>query len=595
MSTKNKLQNINSVWANLIVEELQRCGVETFCVAPGSRSAPLAVAVAALANRNPKINAIVHVDERGLGFHALGLTSATLKPVVIITTSGTAVANLFPSIIEASKKKLPLIILSADRPPELRSTGANQTIDQVKIFGDTVRFFFDLPCPSAEIAPETVLTTIDYVVSRAKGELPGPVHINCMFREPLAPHQDQKDFSIYLTPLKFWQNNSAPYTHYPKPQSVLSDDGIAASLRCLLAIKNGIIAVGKISGVQEEEAVLKLAEKLNWPIFADVTSGLRLGHQEKRIIHHFDHILGIKEFDMPVDGILHLGGRLTSSHWLKFVKTLAPRHYLMVLKHPLRNDPHHMVSLRLQSSVANFCTALAPELPQRKPSEFLKRLQKVEQLCSRDCQEQLSKQQTSLTESALAYSLTTLLPENSGLFIGNSMPIRELNLFASNEGQQVKITANRGASGIDGNIATAAGFAKGIGGPCTAIIGDLAFLYDLNSLAFLQQINKTFILIVINNNGGAIFSFLPIAQMKGDFEKFFTTPHQMTFEAAAKLFNLSHSPAKSLSEFKETYRAALAKKGTTIIEVFTDKADTLQIHSQIQSSIEDSLRKSKFL
>jgi len=596
MPVKNKLQNINTLWASLIIEELHRCGVEYFCVAPGSRSAPLALAVAAAVKDNPDIKAIVHFDERGLGFHALGLTSATLKPTVVITTSGTAVANLFPSVIEASKKKLPLIILTADRPPELRATGANQTIDQVKIFGDYVRFFFDLPCPTSKIAPETVLTTIDQVVSRAKGELPGPVHLNCMLREPLSPQQDNKDFSTYLKPLKRWQASATPYTLYAKPQITLSSDALEETLITLRTIKNGIIAVGKIAGKKDEEAVLKLAAKLNWPVFADVTSGLRLGHHQKQIIHHFDHILSFKGAEkLPVDGILHLGGRLTSNRWLQFIKTIQPEFYVMVLKHPLRNDPHHVVNLRLQSAVGDFCDAVAAELPQRKATDFLELMQKAEFVCTQACTDQLSKTDATLSEPVIAYNLTQMLPENSGLFIGNSMPVRELNLFASENGKTVRITANRGASGIDGNIATASGFAKGIHEACTAMIGDLAFLYDLNSLTLLQEFKKPFVLIVINNNGGAIFSFLPVAQAKTNFKKFFTTPHGLTFESAAQQFGLPYTHVKTTAEFKSAYYSAIQKPGGSILELQTDTADTLQAHAAIQASLEKVLPKAGIL
>ena len=193
----HKTPNINYLWTNLIVEEFIRNGVEYFCISPGSRSSPLAMAVAAY----PKAKSFVHFDERGTAFHALGYASAAKKPCVLISTSGTAAANMFPAIIEASKKKVPLIVMTADRPPELRFTGGNQTIDQVKIFGDYVRWFFDLPCPTTDIKPEMILTTIDQAVSKSKGELKGPVHINCMFRDPLSPARKEYRRATYLSTL----------------------------------------------------------------------------------------------------------------------------------------------------------------------------------------------------------------------------------------------------------------------------------------------------------------------------------------------------------------------------------------------------------
>ncbi len=588
MLIKNKFSDLNSLWACLIVEELLRCGVKYFCIAPGSRSAPLAIAVA----QNPHAKSIVHFDERSLGFYALGLCVETQSPIVVITTSGTAAANLFPSIIEANKKKLPLIILTADRPPELRATGANQTIDQIKIFGDYVRFFFDLPCPTRDIAAESILTTIDQAVFRAQGELPGPVHLNCMFREPLAPSQIKKNFSSYLKSIGNWQISLRPYTQYQKPDLRISDTAIEETAQILKTIKNGIIVVGKIGGTQEQKAVLALAQKLNWSIFADITSGLRLGQKQIHVIEHFEHILNtaILNKNTPVDGILHLGGRLTSSRFYQVIKKLPLKHYLMVLKHPLRNDPNHIVSMRLQSSVKDFCQALGPKISQRSPGRLLKNLCKADLACEKILNENLFPQSNLLTEPAVARLVSQLIPKNSGFFIGNSMPIRDLGLFASKQGESVKITANRGASGIDGNIATAAGFAKELDGPCTCVLGDLSFLYDLNSLSLLQNPHHPFVMIILNNNGGAIFSFLPVSNLKTGFDKFFTAPHNMTFEHAAKLFKLSYKAVKTITDFKQTYTSAIKTRATTIIEVISNPQSNFLCHQNIVQKIKNSLK-----
>ena len=228
-----KNSNLNQCWSSLIIEELIRNGVDYFCLAPGSRSSPLAVAVAT----NPRAKSFVYFDERALAFHALGYVSAARKACAVITTSGTAVANLFPAIIEASKKKLPLVILTADRPPELRHTGANQTIDQVKIFGEYVRWQFDMPCPTTEIAPGFILSTIDQAVFRANGELKGPVHINCMYREPLFEGRDRP--RPVPADLKHWQNARVPYTSYVTAQKKLGADTINAITQEIRAIKQG--------------------------------------------------------------------------------------------------------------------------------------------------------------------------------------------------------------------------------------------------------------------------------------------------------------------------------------------------------------------
>lgn len=338
--------NINHLWADLMIEELIRNGIDTFCISPGSRSTPLTVAVA----RHPKAQSFIHFDERGSAFRALGIAAATHHPCVIITTSGTAAANLFPAIIEASKKKLPLIVLTADRPPELRSTGAHQTIDQVKMYGDYVRWQFDMPCPTTDIAPEFVLTTIDQAISRAMDNPNGPTHINCMYRELQELEEVKPAWKSYLKSISAWQKNSDAYTQYvvSKPQLQRADlDLIVAKIK---GIKSGIIVVGKLSDTQEQKNVLKLAEKLNWPIFPDVVSGLRLGITHKNIISYFDQILLSSKFQTKYkpDGILHLGGRITSKRWYQYMEKVAPSQYIMALSHPLRNDPLHNVTTRVQ-------------------------------------------------------------------------------------------------------------------------------------------------------------------------------------------------------------------------------------------------------
>jgi len=209
-----KAPNINTLWGEFIIEELIRDGVEFFCLAPGSRSTPLTAAVAL----NKKAKSFVHFDERGLAFHALGYVSALRKPVALICTSATAAANFLPAIIETSKKKLPLIVLTADRPPELQKSGSDQTIDQIGIYGKYVKWEFNFPCPTTDIRPEFVLTTIDQAVYQAKTGTPGPVHLNCMYREPLAPLGRLQDFSKYVKDLMGWAKSQGPYTSYASPE-----------------------------------------------------------------------------------------------------------------------------------------------------------------------------------------------------------------------------------------------------------------------------------------------------------------------------------------------------------------------------------------
>lgn len=558
-----KAPNLNHLWSALMVEELIRNGIDYFCISPGSRSSPLVCAAA----ENPQAKTFVHFDERGLAFHALGYTTATKKPCVLICTSGTAAANFFPAVIEASKKKNPLIILTADRPHELRFTGANQTIDQIKMFGDYARFFFDMPAPTKDIQPEFILTTIDQAVFRAQGELPGPVHLNCPFREPLAPISTQENFTSYLHPIQKWSAGNEPRTTYISPQKSISAQDRGKAAKILQASKKGLIAVGKLSSQKEEGAVLKLAQKLNWPIFPDITSGLRLGCIHPNVISYFDQILlSAKIQKNKPDCVLHLGGRMTSQRFYDYIERTSPKNYITVLNHPLRNDPLHKVTLRVQSKADVFCNQIEKNIVRKKERIFLNLFQKANPKVAARLDQSLAK---TFSEMSAVRILSQMLPKDSGLFLASSLPIRYMDRYAVPNGNHIIVASNRGASGIDGTIASAVGFAKGLQTPTTLLIGDLAFLHDLNSLAMIKELKTTFVIVVLNNNGGGLFSSLPIARYKRKdiFTRFFLTPHGLRFERAAQLFKISYACPKNAEEFCLACQSACRKKCTTLIEI----------------------------
>lgn len=585
----NQTPNLNLLWARLMVEELIRCGADYFCLAPGSRSGPLAVAVA----ENKKARSFVHFDERGLGFHALGYTAATQKPVVVITTSGTAVANLLPAVVEAAKKKLPLIILTADRPPELRKTGANQTIEQVNIFGEYVRYHLDWPCPSLDIPAEFVLTTIDQAVYRAAQNLKGPVHLNCMLREPLAPVKTTQNFTAYLSSLTSWLKGTQPFTRYLRSQKTLNAPALNAVSQTMKAAWQGIIAVGKLASEKDQAAVLNLAKHLAWPVFADATSGLRLGNKHPNLIPHYDQILlNDKIFQkMKIDCVLQLGGRMTSRRFSELLEKTRPVPYIMVLNHPLRNDPTHQVSLRLECSATEFCRKMIPQLPQRRDTRYLKQWQTMSTVVKDEIDDYLTPG-TEICEPSATRIISRLLPKGSTLFLANSMPIREADMYAAEDGQPVIVAANRGASGIDGILASAIGFAKGSNRPTTLITGDLALLHDLNSLAMIKTLDRPFVAIVFNNNGGAIFNFLPIAKFAKVFEKYFAAPHGLSFTHAAALFGLNYLAPTTKAELTAAYLSAIRKSQGTIIEIKTNRASNAEYHRELQTKIRKALTKS---
>src|SRR3989338_5439077 len=432
--TRAELSNINHAWGRLIIEELRRNGVGYFCISPGSRSSPLTVAVA----ENKKAEAFMHFDERGAAFHTLGYVSATRKPCALICTSGTAVANYYPAVIEASKKKLPLIVLTADRPPEIRLTGADQNIDQVKIFGDYVRYFMDVPCPATDIKPEFILTTIDQAVYRAKFPLAGPVHLNCMFREPLAPVKSDIDLDKYLRNLKDWGKSTAPFTQYSHAPSELSPAQTHEIRKILKASASGIIVVGKLAESNEQDSVLKLAQKLQWPIFPDITSGLRLGTQDPNVFPYFDQLLLADVIDptLKVDTVLHLGGRITSKRWYQFVERMHPKNYIMVINHPLRNDPLHNVTVRVEAKVEDFCQKISNLIPGR--TNNFKKLSAVTKELDAVIEAQILKS-SEITEMGISRAISLHIPKGHGLFLANSMPIRDMDMYADYKGHTATV------------------------------------------------------------------------------------------------------------------------------------------------------------
>lgn len=589
-----KAPNVNYAWAGLLVEELVRNGVNSFFIAPGSRSSPLT----AMAAKHPGVRTVVHYDERGLAFFALGYVSVTKHPAVLICSSGTAVANFLPAVVEASKKKLPLIVLTADRPPELQNTGALQTIDQVKIYGDYVRWDTTLPTPDEQIGPGFILTTADSAVFRAKEPMGGPVHLNCMFREPLAPDATGFDARAYLKPVHHWLKGSDVYTRYTTGVN-RTDMSLDEVVSILDNTRRGIIVVGKLGGEEEQQAVLDLAEKLGWPLFPDVVSGLRMGRGEELttplIIHYFDQVLLSQTFckAFPIDTVLHLGGRITSKRWYQYVEMMKPKNYITVLGHSLRNDPLHRVTVRVKSRVRDFSHSILPAVKAKTGGEFpgmwKTASEKVDEIVGA-----FIDRNAPVSEIGVVRATAGFLFADHGLFLSNSMPVREVDMYGDPGGQPLEIGGNRGASGIDGVIASACGFAHALEKPTALLIGDLAFLHDLNSLAMVKHVGRPLIIVVINNNGGGIFSFLPIAGSEAAadiFDPFFGTPHGLEFPGIAQTFGLDYAAPRTMAEFSDTFAAAVQEGKTLLIEVKTDRKENILQHKKLQQKIKTEIDK----
>jgi len=576
-------ESLNLQWANLIVEELVRCGVRTCSLSSGSRSSPLVIALA----RHESIESVVHFDERGSAFYALGRARALGQTCAWVTTSGTAVANGLPAVVEAAKANVPLLLLTADRPPELRDAGANQTIDQVKIFGHTVRWFADLPCPTPDIAPEFLLTTIDQAVHRTRTAPSGPVHINVMFREPLV--EDEKTSPTVMPP-KTWQEAERPYTLYDDSRPTVSSTAIVDVASSIAIAERGLLIVGQLDSETEEHAVMTLVDRLAWPVLADVTSGLRFKNTSPYAVPYYDLALLSESFSshLAPDMVLHVGGRYTSKRLQQYLARHPPRVHVRVKASPEREDPLHVVTDCLQCDLYHFCDDIRSHLPANGNVKGVEAWQKILPDIDDIIDSELAKHEE-ISEPGLARAVSRLLPEGHLLYLGSSMPIRDMDMYGVPDATSRRVFANRGASGIDGCIATAVGVADEIAQPLTAVVGDIACLHDLNSLALLNRAPVT--LIVINNDGGGIFSFLPIAELEDVFESHFGTPHGLNFGHAASMFGIPYHRPSGHLKFEEIYYEAVQSRESALIEVNTDRRENVKIHRKIEEAVRSHLER----
>ena len=586
LDTPLDASNVTYLWAQLLIEELVRNGTNTFFVAPGSRSTPLTVAAA----RHPTARVILHIDERGTAFAALGWGRATGRPAGWITTSGTAVANGQPAVVEASVDGVPMLLLTADRPPELRDTGANQTIDQVKIFGDYVRWQADVPVPTDDVDPAYVLTTADQAVHRARRSPGGPVHLNCAFRKPLEPVKAGPSLTV-PEPVQTWASSDTPYTDYPTPVMEPSAAEIDALARDIEGVKRGLLVAGRLDTPDAVDATRRLAVRLGWPLLPDLTSHLRLGTEDRAPrIAYSDLLLTAEDFreHHAPRVVLQVGGRYTNKRLRLFLRDSAPETWAVVRPDPRRIDPDHRTTHHVESDVAPFAEALLARMgafpePSTWRNDWGKASDRAEAVVTAHAQE------GSLTEPSVATTLSRRLPDDHALVAASSMPVRDLNRHAATDGPGVPAYANRGASGIDGTVATAAGVAHGHERPVTLLIGDLALWHDLNSLALLRD--QPVVIVVINNDGGGIFHFLPIQQHEDVFEPYFTTPQGRSFESAADTFDLVYHRPDSVEDFRTTYAQACEAAEPTLIEVQTDRDANRRVHDQLEQRVAAAVAK----
>ena len=571
----------NRLWGELIIDELVRCGCRAAWVCPGARSAPLAAAAA----RSAELEVSICIDERAAGYQAVNAARASGVPSTVICTSGTAAANLLPAAVEAGLSGVPLLLLTADRPPELRDTGANQTIDQPDLFGRAAAWRFDLPVPDDRIDPAALLTTIDQAAHRARTAA-AAVHLNCMFSEPLLDDGPANG--------AVRRARGRPHTTYTAASAEPEPAAVTAASAALRGAAAGLLAVGPLPAAADRQAIASLAAALGWPVVADIQSGLRHarpGPSELSTVVHHDLVLAHAGTAFPApDVVLHLGGRLTSKAYLELLGARRPAACVHVAEHPRRIDPEHVVTSRVQAAPDRFCAALEAELRGAggPAGAGAAGLFAAGTAAARAVTAVLDAE-PEISEPAVARDLIELLPAGWGAFAGSSMPVRDLDTFAEYSASRpapLAVGANRGASGIDGAIASAVGFAAGLRAPVGALLGDLAVLHDLGSLAVLARSPQPVVLVVVNNDGGGIFSFLPaLAGQEEVFERCFGTPHGYRFEHACRMFDLDYYRPGTRAEARAALGCCFATERPALVEVGTDRHENLALHRRLRAAV----------
>jgi len=542
------LDSLNALWSALLIEELARLGIRDICIAPGSRSTPLTLAAAA----NPAIRTHLHFDERGLGFLALGLAQGSQRPVAVIVTSGSAVANLLPAVVEARQSGIPLWLLTADRPAELIGCGANQAIAQANIFAGYPVHQQLLPAPDNDITPSWLLAAVDQAAFQQQ-QTPGPVHLNCPFREPLYPVAGQQIPVNALRGLTRWFDSRQPWTNYHATHAICPVHPAWSAVRQ----SKGIIIAGRLPHQQDADAILILAQQTGWPLLADIQSQLRFHPQAITYADLALHHPAFREELARAETLLLFGGRLTSKRLQQFADSHDWQQCWQIDAGSERLDSGLAVHQRFVVSPESWCQAHQCEPQQSSWHQLQQWDSKLAGL--------IAQQLPEWGEITLCHQLNSQL--RGQLFIGNSMPIRLLDMLGTSGAQPSHIYTNRGASGIDGLIATAAGIAKANSSqPTTLLLGDTSALFDLNSLALLRELTTPFVLIIINNDGGNIFHMLPVPEQNQIREQFYQLPHGLDFRASSEQFRLAYAAPADATGFRQAYQQALAQPGATILE-----------------------------
>lgn len=566
--------NLLTDWAALLLESVADGGITDVVVSPGSRSTPFVVAAA----RNPRLRCHDAMDERGAAFFALGLTRITGRPSLLICTSGTAGAHYLPAVIEAACSYTPMLILTADRPLELQQCGASQTIDQIKLFGDHARGFFELGAPDeSDGALRSVRRIAAQAVALSQWPTPGAVHINARARKPLEPRParsgDELDLSSSVARLL-----TQPITAMHWPELSLDARALDAAARAIRSATRGLIVAGPAPAQQRDarEALFQLAINAGFPILAEAASQLRYAGERPTgcvFVDAFDPVLRSAEFRRAArpDLIVQIGGFPISTGFERFCSEYLDVPNLVLAPHGW-HDPFNRATVHLVADVHRAARQLADRLGPREvgaASPWLELCRAVDRESARVAAQVAESEGDFLTEAGAARAVVHAAPHRSALLLGNSLAVRLVDTFAPSEPKDLAVLSQRGAAGIDGLVSGVAGSVCAGNHPVGLLIGDVSFFHDVSGLALAARVeHQPLVIVVIQNHGGRIFDQLPIAAsgVERQVLDHITTPHQLEVEPTVRGFGLRYVRAETRSQLEGALSHAYRTSGCTVIE-----------------------------
>lgn len=565
--------SITATLCATLVDEWLACGVKHAVVSPGSRSTPMALAIA---GREEIAMHLFH-DERSAAFCALGIAKATGVPAIVLCTSGTAATEFFPAVTEASYAEVPMLVCTADRPPELQGVGAPQTIDQQNLYGAKVLDFVNIEvADDAEKDSWRSIARRVFEISVGAGadQKSGPIHVNLQFREPLVGVAEDLPRQI----------DDASFEIARKIQK-LSPRKLRKFGKALTATR-GLIIAGPEN--YDGKNLLKLAEHLGWPIFADPRGAARVSHE--LVIGAFDSILRSQDFsaENKPEVVLRIGTPPASKVTNQWLAGLDCRH-LVLTTTPTLVDPEKVTDHHIVADIDETLTAIQTTLSRGLIRDWSQRWSAAESAAQAAINQAL-RDEPAMSEPALARTICASLPDSSTLVVSSSMPIRDVEWFSAPRAG-LKVLANRGVNGIDGVVSTAVGVALASKSPTCLLIGDVALLHDTNGLLNLAEREADLKIVVIDNSGGGIFSFLPQASSLETslFEKVFGTPHNVDIEMLAKAHRVGAQTVQNLDDLTD----ALAQRGPVLVRVCTDRNENVKVHDRVNQAVAAALREAR--